>query len=141
MSLAAMLGDIINGLLHKPVTQLYPFERPKTAERFRSLLDWDGECCTGCRLCVKDCPTGALELTTIDQKAKRFVMGYRVDLCVFCGQCVASCPFDCLKMTTNQWELASLNREPFTNLFGTEEDKAIALARSSEENTKETDNA
>jgi electron transfer flavoprotein alpha subunit/NAD-dependent dihydropyrimidine dehydrogenase PreA subunit len=52
------------------------------------------EKCTGCKLCVKKCPFGAVEV--IDKKA------VIKDNCNLCGACVESCKFDAIEITKKQ---------------------------------------
>lgn len=53
--------------------------------------------CTGCTICVKVCPFGAISMS-----AKKAVIDY--DKCTLCGACVDSCKFNAieLKRTTNK---------------------------------------
>jgi formate hydrogenlyase subunit 6/NADH:ubiquinone oxidoreductase subunit I len=125
---AAMLNDVLTSLFKRPVTEKYPFEKLPTPDRLRGKLTWNPEKCTGCALCNKDCPSDAIELITIDKKAKRFVMKYHVDRCTYCAQCVQNCRFECLNMSPEQWELAALTKEPFTVYYGKEEDVQTFLA-------------
>ena len=74
--------------------------------------------CTGCMLCVKDCPANALELVVLDKKNKKFIMRYHADRCIYCSQCVVSCRMKCLNMTSEQWELSSTHKEPFVVEYG-----------------------
>lgn len=122
MKITTMLRDILLSLFRKPVTELYPAQRQPTPERLRGKLRWDPEKCTGCCLCVKDCPCDALELITIDKANKRFVMRYDVGRCTFCAQCVQNCRFNCLEMSNEDWELAATDKAPFTVYYGREED-------------------
>lgn len=128
MKIGTMLVDVIRSLFRRPVTQLYPLERQETPERLRGALFWNPENCTGCALCVKECPSEAIELITLDRKAKRFVLRYHVDRCTFCAQCVQNCRFGCLGMSSEAWELAALNREPFMVYFGEDDDVEAVLA-------------
>lgn len=128
MKLGAMRGDVLSALFRAPVTERYPFERHAAPEQLRGMLRWDGENCTGCGLCAKDCPAQAIEMIVLDRKAKRFVMHYQVDRCTFCAQCVASCRQDCLSMDDETWELAALGRSGFEITYGKPEDIAEALA-------------
>lgn len=129
MRIGSMLSDVLRGFFRKPVTQLYPFEKTSAPEAFRGKLVWDPTKCTGCQLCVKDCPSNALELITIDRAAKRFVLRYNSDRCTYCAQCVVNCRFKCIEMSDQQWELASLTKEPFTIHYGREEDVASFLEK------------
>ncbi len=129
MRLGAMLGDTVRSLFKKPFTEMYPFQRRDAPSRLRGELMYHPEKCTGCQLCVKDCPSGAIELLTIDKVNKRFVLRYHLDRCTYCAQCVQNCRFKCLEMSNTQWELAALNKEAFTVHYGREEDLAKLLGQ------------
>jgi len=62
--------------------------------RFRGKIAYDRENCTGCQLCVKICPTRAIEFLPEDRKVKIFI-----SRCCFCAQCVDACPVHVLAMT------------------------------------------
>jgi formate hydrogenlyase subunit 6/NADH:ubiquinone oxidoreductase subunit I len=124
MKLGALFSDIIRALVKRPATQSYPFERAPTPAQLRGAVCWDPERCTGCAMCVRDCPANALELITIDKAKKRFVLRYQVDRCTFCAQCVRTCNFGCLKLSSEQWELAALSRAGFARAYGGEADAA-----------------
>jgi formate hydrogenlyase subunit 6/NADH:ubiquinone oxidoreductase subunit I len=117
-----MLGDISRSLFRRPVTERYPYERRPAPERLRGQLMFDPAKCTGCKICVRDCPAHAIELIVVDKVAKRFVMRFHTDRCTYCAQCVMGCKFDALGMSHEQWELAALSKEPFTIMFGRTED-------------------
>ena len=125
---AAMLSDVVESLFKRPVTEKYPFKRYPAPERLRGKLTYSPEKCTGCCLCIKDCPSNAIELITIDKKAKRFVMRYHADRCTYCAQCVKNCRLECLGMSNREWELAALKREAFVVNYGNEADVATLLA-------------
>ena len=73
-----------------------PPERSVTAGRVPfGRLEVDGSRCSGCGLCVTDCPTGALTLSSDDESS---CILFRHDLCVACGRCADICPEKCLKM-------------------------------------------
>jgi len=122
MRVGAMLGDISRSLFKKPVTERYPFERRPAPERLRGRLMFDAGRCTGCKICVRDCPARAVELVVVDKATKRFVMRFYTDRCTYCAQCVVSCNFDALAMSHEQWELAALSREGFALNLGRPED-------------------
>ncbi len=138
MKIGSMLGDIVSSLFKKPVTEKYPFERYPAPESLRGKLHWDPEKCTGCQLCVRDCPSDAIELITLDKVNKRFVMRYDIDRCTFCNQCVMSCRFNCLDLSDEEWELASLTKEPFTVYYGKDEDVQFLLERASQSGSDRT---
>ncbi|MBK8025282.1 MAG: 4Fe-4S binding protein [Chloroflexi bacterium] len=122
MKIKTVLGDMLSSLQHRPTTRLYPFVRRPVPIRLRGRLQWDPEKCTGCCLCVKDCPADAIEMITIDKANKRFVMRYHADRCVYCSQCTQNCRFKCLSMSSEQWEHAARSKEAFTVYFGRQED-------------------
>lgn len=130
MKITTMLGDVLRSLLRPNSTQQYPAERQPDPERLRGKLVWNGEKCTGCALCVKECPALAIELITLDKAAKRFVMRYHIDRCTFCAQCVENCRFGCLQMSNTDWELAAADKSAFTVYYGKEHD--IEMARSAQ---------
>jgi len=122
MTIGSMFGDIFKSFFKKPITEKYPFVKKDAPENLRGKLVWDPEKCSGCQLCVKDCPANALELITVDKVNKKFVMRYNIDRCTFCAQCVESCRFGCLEMSDEMWELASIKKEPFEVHYGRDED-------------------
>jgi formate hydrogenlyase subunit 6/NADH:ubiquinone oxidoreductase subunit I len=122
MKLSTMFSDVMHSLVRKPVTELYPFERHAVPAALRGQLAWDFEKCTGCSLCVKDCPSRALELIVVDKAAKRYVMLYHEDRCTYCAQCVQSCRFDALQLSSEHWELAALDSDAFAIYYGRKED-------------------
>lgn len=134
--LGVMLKDVWCAFWQRPVTERYPFERHTAPARLRGALHYNPEKCTGCGLCVKDCPSQAIELIELDKKNKRFVLRYDVDRCTFCAQCVQNCRFDCMAMSNEQWELASVNKEPFTIYYGNETDIQAVLERFTQSDVK-----
>ncbi len=135
-TLGTMLGEIVHSLFTRPVTEFYPFERNPDPVRLRGKLVWNPEKCTGCQLCVKDCPADALELVVLDKINKRFVLRYYADRCTFCAQCVENCRFKCVSMSNSEWEMASTNKDPFLVYYGREEDVQIVLARITQESVE-----
>ena len=130
MKIGTMLSDVVRSLFRRPATRHYPFERTPTPERLRGALRWDPARCTGCNMCVRDCPAQAIELITLDKASKRFVLRYHVDRCTFCAQCARTCNFGCLELSNDQWALATLQKQPLTVYYGDDADVAIALANS-----------
>jgi formate hydrogenlyase subunit 6/NADH:ubiquinone oxidoreductase subunit I len=129
MRLGTMLTDTWQSLFRRPATRRYPFEREEAPPELRGKLVWDPAKCNGCMLCCKDCPSQAIELITIDKKAKRFVMRFHADRCTYCAQCVKNCRLECLGMSSQEWEMAALTRDAFVVHYGSEEDVASILAR------------
>ena len=135
LPIGMMVGDVVRSFFQKPITQRYPFERTEAPDTFRGKLVWDLSKCTGCQLCIKDCPANAIELLVIDKAAKRFMMRFHADRCTYCAQCVVNCRFKCLSLSHTEWELAALNKDPFTVYYGLNTDIDAYLAQ--EENGEE----
>lgn len=62
--------------------------------QFRGKIAYDKEKCTGCQMCIRVCPTKAIEFISEEKKIKVFV-----SRCCFCSQCVEICPANALSMT------------------------------------------
>jgi formate hydrogenlyase subunit 6/NADH:ubiquinone oxidoreductase subunit I len=129
-----MLGDVIRSLFKRPATELYPVERNPVPEHFRGKLHYNPDKCTGCQLCIKDCPANAIELLVVDKVNKRFVMRYHLDRCTFCDQCVINCRFKCINLSNEEWELAALTHKPFTVYYGKDEDIHFLLDQATRPN-------
>jgi NAD(P)H-quinone oxidoreductase subunit I len=140
MKIGAMLGDVFRSLFRRPATRQYPFERKEAPERLRGKLRWYAEKCTGCLLCVKDCPAQAIEVFMIDKASKRFVLRYHLDRCAYCAQCVQSCRPGALEMSNDEWELAAISKAAFTMTYGDEADvrRLVELAQAGANGAEES---
>jgi formate hydrogenlyase subunit 6/NADH:ubiquinone oxidoreductase subunit I len=102
-----MLREVLMEFLHKPATLLYPAEKEAMPPRFRGKLVFHAQKCVGCRLCVKDCPSGAIAIDKLGDKLFEAILD--LDKCVFCGQCVDSCNARALELT-DEYELATMDK-------------------------------
>lgn len=100
MKIGTMFNDILRSFFSRHTTQLYPVERIPPPERYRGILSYRPSLCTGCSLCVKDCPSDAIELVILDRAAKKYVVNYHMDRCIYCGQCVVNYKFKCISMSS-----------------------------------------
>jgi formate hydrogenlyase subunit 6/NADH:ubiquinone oxidoreductase subunit I len=103
-----MLPFLLKMLTKKPATVLYPFVKVEMPENFRGRLKFDQEKCIGCKMCVRDCPSKAIEIETVGEKKYKALV--YLDRCIYCGQCVDSCPKRALR-NTKEYELATFDRE------------------------------
>jgi formate hydrogenlyase subunit 6/NADH:ubiquinone oxidoreductase subunit I len=120
LKFGAMLSLVLDSLLKKPITILYPNDKKTgSVEKLRGNLKYYSERCIGCKMCVKDCPTKAIEIVKVGEK--QFEAQIDLAKCIYCAQCVDSCPVKPKALeSTNEFELASLSRDglrttrPFT---------------------------
>ena len=123
MRIGTMFKDILRSFFSGHTTRLYPVERIAPPPRYRGVLSYTPSACTGCSLCVRDCPSDAIELIILDRAAKKYVVKYHMDRCIYCGQCVVNCKFKCIGMSNQDWEHAALNKD-FMVYYGRDEDIA-----------------
>jgi NAD(P)H-quinone oxidoreductase subunit I len=92
MKIGAFLPELLRHLFKKPATVDYPFKKLEVPAGFRGTPFLHPEFCIVCKACERDCPAEAIEITTVDEAAKRFRMVIHNDRCIHCAQCVDSCP-------------------------------------------------
>jgi formate hydrogenlyase subunit 6/NADH:ubiquinone oxidoreductase subunit I len=66
----------------------------ETPEGFRGKIQYEKDKCTGCKLCMRVCPSGAIEYKEDEKKIKIYLAR-----CTFCAQCNDVCPVKCLSMS------------------------------------------
>ncbi len=111
-----MLPEVLKQLFLEPATNLFPakYLPPSITEflakvkkgeasihppvpvppKFRGKIVYERSGCTGCTLCVKVCPSHAIELLP---ETKR--MRIWISQCIFCSQCTDICPKGGLSMS------------------------------------------
>ena len=111
------LGVTFSTFTRKPVTVQYPDEKHLLPERQRSfpVLTWDFDhdepFCTGCNVCVRNCPVDCMTATMEDNpkyaegtsNRRKIVQKFWIDYgrCMRCNICVEVCPFEAIVMNNN----------------------------------------
>jgi formate hydrogenlyase subunit 6/NADH:ubiquinone oxidoreductase subunit I len=102
-----MMKQVLGSVFKKAATTTYPFGvKKEMCKNFRGKLRFYPEKCICCKLCMRDCPSGAISVKkTVDGK-----MEAEIDLarCIYCGQCVDVCPKKALESTPD-FELAQVD--------------------------------
>lgn len=108
-SMAVGHAITIREMFQKPVTVLYPEEKPPFEKGSRSVpvLKVNEESgllnCVSCGLCERSCPPSCIEIVQAvgeDGKKRPWPETFDLDLshCMVCNLCVEACPFDALEM-------------------------------------------
>jgi len=111
------LGVTLSTFSRKPVTVEYPDEKHLLPVRERSfpVLTWDFDhdepFCTGCNVCVRNCPVDCMSATMHDNpkypegtsNRRKIVEKFWIDYarCMRCNICVEVCPFEAITMDNN----------------------------------------
>jgi formate hydrogenlyase subunit 6/NADH:ubiquinone oxidoreductase subunit I len=103
--LGTMMRQVMKSVLDKPATVLYPAVKVQMPPKFRGKLVFYPEKCICCKLCMRDCPTGAIEIRKVGEK--QFEADIDLAKCIYCAQCVDVCPKKALE-ATGDFELAQL---------------------------------
>jgi len=75
--------------------------------------------CNGCGLCVKACPTGAIE---VKDKLATIVE----DICTYCGACVSTCRFSAISIDIDKQPTEDLSKYSGVWVFGEQRDGHVA---------------
>jgi formate hydrogenlyase subunit 6/NADH:ubiquinone oxidoreductase subunit I len=111
-----ILPEVFRNIVKPPASIKYPAEKAETPAGFRGRIIFDADKCIGCKMCMRDCPAGAIRIEPTEVK-KKFKGVFLLDRCLFCAQCVDSCPRKALS-ATSRYELACFERDEFEDVQG-----------------------
>jgi formate hydrogenlyase subunit 6/NADH:ubiquinone oxidoreductase subunit I len=111
---AKMMRELLRSLFKKTATTKYPAAGKEMCKDFRGKLKFYPEKCGGCKLCMRDCPTGAIEIRKLADK--EFEVEIDLARCIYCAQCVDSCLRKALEVTP-EYELAQLDNKKLKVVF------------------------
>ncbi|MDE2933524.1 MAG: NADH-quinone oxidoreductase subunit I [Chloroflexota bacterium] len=113
------LATTFSTFTRRPVTIQYPDEKHELSERQRSfpVLTWDFDhdepFCTGCNICVRNCPVDCMTAVMHDNPKhpegtsdrRKIIEKFWIDYarCMRCNICIEVCPFEAIAMD-NTWE-------------------------------------
>lgn len=104
----------LSSLVKKPATIKYPKKPSSMRPGFRGKLKFNPDLCVGCLMCVRDCPTSALEIRKAGEK--KFEAVIDLGKCIYCAQCADSCLKKALRLTED-FELAQLDYKLLQVIF------------------------
>jgi formate hydrogenlyase subunit 6/NADH:ubiquinone oxidoreductase subunit I len=109
---------VLQSVVSRPATRLYPFEKRPFFNKTRGSISIDIDKCIFCSICQKKCPTDAIVVT----KASK---DWEIDRlrCIACSACVEACPKKCLAME-NQYSAAVVKKGAMDKVH--QEEKAVA---------------
>jgi Ni,Fe-hydrogenase III small subunit/ferredoxin len=99
-----VIKALLARLQQKHRTISFPKGTPVLPERFRGRPVIDSAKCTaGCKLCVDNCPTGAI-------RKENNALSIDLGRCLFCAQCEGSCSCGAIKLS-GEYRLAARTQE------------------------------
>jgi formate hydrogenlyase subunit 6/NADH:ubiquinone oxidoreductase subunit I len=99
-------GQAIRSLFSPAATTTYPFGNDVIVPELRGKLKFTQSLCIGCKICMRDCPSNAIDIVKVEDK--KFDAILDLAKCIYCGQCCDSCPKKALE-TTEEFELAGFD--------------------------------
>lgn len=120
----SMFPELMKNLHTHPVTRMYPFEEPDVPEGFRGTPRFEAPKCIGCKACVRDCTSEAIEIELVKTETpppespdapppkpvKKFRMILYLDRCTHCARCAEVCPKEAITMD-KEFATANFTRE------------------------------
>ena len=106
------LKEAVIAVFSPRFTTRFPAEPCIVPQSYRGKPEFNDDTCIGCGACVNVCPTEALtqlDDTEADPPVRKITQRY--DACIFCGNCSDNCTTEDGIKLSNEWDLATLDRE------------------------------
>ena len=102
----------MRNFFRRPVTLMYPEERPTIPAGHRGIHGFDEEICISCDMCAAACPVDCIYIQSVGRGKDAMMTQFDIDYtkCLFCDLCTPPCPVDCIWMT-EEYDLASYSKE------------------------------
>ncbi len=113
------LKEAVTVVFSPRFTTRFPAEPHEAPESYRGKPEFDLDNCIGCGACVNVCPTHGACLSqeedlNADPPVRKIKLHYSA--CIFCGNCQDKCTTEKGIKLTNEWDLATLDREETTKI-------------------------
>jgi formate hydrogenlyase subunit 6/NADH:ubiquinone oxidoreductase subunit I len=127
-SISPIFKRAASHIFTKPATAKYPFVKPHLPDDARGEPMYEIKACniidigagnpvglnidvrsivgSSCRVCARDCPTGAIQIVEVEGKGRPQI---NLNKCIFCHQCVETCPRHAIK-ASDLYELATTDK-------------------------------
>jgi len=116
------IPELLGNLAQTPATRSYPFSKIQVPKGFRGTPRLRPGICLGCKACVRDCTSEAIEIVLKPpspsdpppeegkKPVKKFQMILYLDRCIHCARCAEVCPKDALYLD-EEFEVANFTRD------------------------------
>jgi formate hydrogenlyase subunit 6/NADH:ubiquinone oxidoreductase subunit I len=107
------LKEAVIAVFSPRFTTRFPAEPCVVPESYRGKPEFDDDTCIGCGACVNVCPDPAclsqIDDLQADPPVRKITLHHSA--CIFCGNCQNNCTTEDGIKLSNQWDLATLNKD------------------------------
>jgi NADH-quinone oxidoreductase subunit I len=128
MVAGVFIPGLLSNLAETPATRAYPYAKAVIAAGFRGTPRMKPGLCVGCKACVRDCTSDAIEILLKPSSpsdpapeegkkpAKKFQMILYLDRCIHCARCAEVCPKDAIFLD-EEFAVANFTRDALRLVF------------------------